>query len=70
MSATLTPDTALAGNGSVPSRPPPHNRLLARLTSLTAVTMAAAAAMIVLGVARPIGAATTPRGRPRPAGAA
>jgi hypothetical protein len=55
MSATLTPDTALAGNGSVPSRPPPRNRVLARLTSLTAVTMAASAAMIVLGVVALIG---------------
>lgn len=55
MSATVTPDQAVAGNGFVASRPPPRSRLLARLTSLTAVTMAAAAAMMVLGVVALIG---------------
>ena len=59
MSATLKPDTAVPGNGFVASRPPPRSRLLARLTSLTVVTMAAAAAMVVLGVVALIGGSYT-----------
>jgi hypothetical protein len=55
MSTTHAPDTALAGNGFVASPSAPRNRLLARLTSLTAVTMAASAAMVVLGVVALIG---------------
>jgi hypothetical protein len=49
MNATLASDAV--PTTAVSSGPPaPRNRLLARLTSLTAVTMFASAAMVVLGV--------------------
>lgn len=52
MPATLPPDPALAGNTRLADqgRPAPRSPLLARLTSLTAVTMVASAAMMILGV--------------------
>ncbi len=59
---TLTPDAVSVGNGHssasptiVASAPAPRSRLLARLTSLTAVTTVAAAAMILVGAAAVVG---------------
>jgi hypothetical protein len=59
MSATITPESIPVGNGRAPApvstAPAPRNRLLARLTSLTAVTTVAAAAMILVGVFAVVG---------------
>jgi hypothetical protein len=58
MPETLVPAAAIAGNGHITAAPEsaaPRSPLLARLTSLTVVTMVASAAMIFLGVVALVG---------------